>query len=126
MKDTFSGVVLLADDEPSVRNVTKMALERLGFEVVAVENGQLAVDTFKERGHDFRLVLLDMTMPVVDGIEAFRQIIALDPNARVLLFSGFTEEDTSVDLTAEGLAGFLRKPFTISGLRDKIAEVLDC
>lgn len=121
----FSGVVLIADDESAVRRVLGMTLERLGFEVIVAEDGRQAVAKYTENADTIRLVLLDMSMPIQGGVEAFYEIRALHPDAKVVLMTGYTDEQTQEDLKQHGFSGFLGKPFTVASLRDTIFEVLD-
>lgn len=120
-----SGTVLLVDDEDTVRVVGKRVLETLGFEVLTAEDGRVGVDTFKANAGEVRLVLLDMTMPHMDGAEAFRQIRDLDPDLPVLLISGYDEDEAIAHFTEKGLAGFIHKPFTIASMRDSIRKALE-
>jgi PAS domain S-box-containing protein len=120
-----AGVVLLADDEELVREVTDTMLRQLGFEVVAVADGREAVDAFAADPSRFDLVLMDLTMPVMTGVEAVRAIRAIRSDVRILMMSGFNEQDPP-DTGAAGapLPAFLHKPFTLNGLRDLLQDIL--
>lgn len=118
------GLVIVADDEPSVRAVTARALRSMGFEVAEAADGQEAVELFaRERGR-VRLVLLDMTMPRMNGEAAFRAVRVIDPAAKVVLMSGYTEQDAQEQVGADGLAGFLQKPYELSALRETVRRAL--
>ena len=119
-----TGVALVADDEESVRATVARMLEMIGFTTELAEDGQIAVDIFRAAPQRFSLVVLDLTMPHMDGEEAFRQIRALRPDTRVLLTSGFNEQQAIERFTGQGLAGFLQKPFTVSALREKLQQIL--
>ncbi len=119
-----SGLVLLADDEMMVRKLTKTMLEKIGFEVITAENGLDAVRQFKKRADEISLVLLDLTMPVMNGQEAFQEIIALNPEAKVILCSGYSELDLNHNLEAGKFVGSLHKPFSIKEMRQLIKQVL--
>ncbi len=106
-----SGSVLVADDEPEVRAVVGRMLERLGFDVLHAEDGQAAITLFRAHIEAIICVLLDMTMPHVDGAETFRQMRQLRPDVRVILMSGYSEYDATMRFAGKGLAGFLQKPF---------------
>jgi len=118
-----SGTALVVDDEETVRVTTARLLESLGFSTRLADNGRTGVEEFSATPDDIALVVLDLTMPHMDGEEAFRQIIALRPAARVLLMSGFNEQETVARFTGKGLAGFLQKPFTLPGLREKLQQI---
>ncbi|MBN1557372.1 MAG: response regulator [Lentisphaerae bacterium] len=119
-----SGTVLLADDEEAVRNVASTMLERLGFSVITATNGAEAVERFRAHRGDIVLTVLDVTMPVMDGHEALRQIREIQTDAVVLLSSGY-EEDTTGQRIHNGRAGFVHKPYRLAELRAQIAAALD-
>ena len=106
-----SGTILVVDDEELVREVAQDILEGQGFEVVSANDGEEAVTLFGQRREDIRAVLLDLTMPNMDGEEAFRSIRAIDPQATVILMSGYSQRQARERLEDAGLAGFLHKPF---------------
>lgn len=117
------GRVLIVDDEETVRVTTARMLEALGFTTKLADNGRTGVEEFTANPEDYTLVMLDLTMPHMDGDEAFRLIRELRPDARVLLMSGFNEQEAIARFTGAGLAGFLQKPFTLPALREKIQEI---
>ena len=119
-----AGVVLLADDEELVRDVTETMLRQLGFDVVAVSDGRQAVEAFSADPARFDLVLLDLTMPVMTGTEAVDAIRAIRPDACILMMSGFNEEDPPERSPADAAPAFLHKPFTLKGLRDVLQDTL--
>ncbi len=119
-----SGTILVVDDEPSVRAVTARALRSFGFDVIEAVDGLEAVDLFAANRDRIACVLLDMTMPRMGGEEAFHAIRHVDPGARVLLMSGFTEQDSTERFAGLGLAGFIQKPYELSGLRSAIQSAL--
>jgi PAS domain S-box-containing protein len=117
-----SGLVVLVEDEPDIRTATADFLRRTGFEVVQAADGRAGVERVREHLARVRLVLLDYTMPHMDGAECFRQIQTLAPALPVLMTSGFSEGVSTQAL--DGLAGFIQKPYTLPRLRAKIQEVL--
>jgi CheY-like chemotaxis protein len=119
-----SGTVLIADDEASVRAVTARALRAMGFDVIEAADGQEAVERFAEGRERIRLVLLDMTMPRMNGEAAFRAIRELEPGAKVVLMSGYTQQDAAEHF-GEGLAGFLQKPYELGALQELVRRVLE-
>ena len=118
-----SGTALVVDDEETVRVTTARMLEALGFATRLADNGRAGVAEFRAAPDAFALVVLDLTMPHMDGEEAFHQITALRPGARVLLMSGFNEQEAIARFTGKGLAGFLQKPFNLAALREKLQQI---
>ncbi len=114
------GTVLIVDDEETVRTSTARMLEHVGYQTLLAENGLVGVKMFCEHADSIALVLLDLTMPQMDGSETFREITAIKPEARVLLMSGYNEQDAIARFTGEGLTGFIQKPFTLRALREHL------
>jgi CheY-like chemotaxis protein len=99
-------------------------LERFGYQVILAEDDKQCVELFSQRPEAFSLVLLDLTMPVMSGEEALGHLLRLNPNAKVLIISGYDENDTMRKFGDLKIAGFLQKPFTAGHLIQKILEVL--
>ena len=118
-----TGTVLIVDDEQLVRQTAGHTLERYGYKVVTAGDGADAVDLYR-RQPEIRLVLLDLTMPVMSGEEALRQLQLINPKVRVLLTSGYNEVEAVQRFAGKGLAGFIQKPYTAAALAEKIKEVL--
>jgi PAS domain S-box-containing protein len=121
---TGIGIVLVVDDEPSVRNVATRMLQKIGFTVLTAADGREGLDVFRARRGEIVAVLMDLTMPHMDGESAFRELRALEPGVRVILMSGFNEQEAINRFTGKGLAGFMQKPFAIETLRRKLEETL--
>lgn len=117
--------ILVVDDEPQIRAVAKRLLERAGFEVVAVVDGQAAVDFQREHSDQIDAVLLDVSMPRMSGAETFRALRRVQPGLGILLMSGYDEHETTRKLGEEGLAGFIQKPFNGSALVHKMRNLLE-
>ena len=117
------GTALVVDDEETVRVTTARMLEALGFTCVLADNGCTGLAAFRAAPQSFSLVVLDLTMPHLDGHEAFRQITTLRPDTHVLLISGFNEQEAVAPFVSQGLAGFLQKPFTLPTLCEKLQQI---
>jgi len=104
----LGGTILVVDDEETVRKVAQRALEGHGFDVVLATDGEEAIEKFKDG--DFIAVVLDLTMPRRDGVETFREMRKMAPDLRVLLMSGFNEQEAVSRFTGRGLASFIQKP----------------
>lgn len=105
------GTVLLAEDDATVREATKELLESYGCSVVEAADGEEALALFRRMEHRITLVILDITMPRMDGREVLRQIQALSPAVRVILTSGYHEQDVVREKDAGRIVGFLPKPY---------------
>jgi CheY-like chemotaxis protein len=110
---TGQGNILIIDDEPVIRIAGRFMLEGLGYTVHEAENGLEGLEYYRQHQREIDLVLLDMIMPVMDGEECFRQLKACNPDVLVVIASGFTRDADFDSLTREGLAGFIRKPYTL-------------
>jgi CheY-like chemotaxis protein len=120
----LQGRILLVDDEDLILRTTGEALEALGLKVTTAQDGVEALALFREADPRPDLVLMDLTMPRMDGREAFQAMHDLDPSVPVVLSSGFTEQDSLQTITGEGPAGFIQKPYQIAELRRVIQRVL--
>jgi two-component system, cell cycle sensor histidine kinase and response regulator CckA len=119
------GTVLLVDDDESVRAVGRKMLERVGFSVVTAADGAEAIARFRERADDIVCAIVDLTMPHVDGAETFRELRRMRPGVRVILSSGYNEQDVTQRFVGKGLAGFIQKPYQLSTLVAVLKEVLE-
>lgn len=119
------GTILLIDDEQSVLTITSKMLEMMGFAVLTAGDGREALRVFRERQDDIVCVLLDLTMPSMDGGEVFRELRCILPDVRVIMTSGYVEQDVAQRFVGKGLAGFLQKPFLYDTLLARLREVLE-
>jgi len=120
-----SGTILLVDDEETIRALGRRMLERLGFQVLTATDGREALDVYRQHGDEIVLVLLDLTMPHMNGEEAYRELRRMDPAVKVLMSSGYTENDITSRFAGKGLAGFIQKPYTLALLWDGLRAVLE-
>lgn len=106
-----SGTVLVIDDEETVRDVARKTLERFGYDVLTAKDGQEGIEQFLSHANQISWILLDMTMPRMDGEETYREICKINHDVRVILTSGYTEQEAIGRFSGKGLAGFIQKPF---------------
>lgn len=116
------GHILLIDDEESVRDFTAKMLHKLGYTVSTCHDGQQAVEFFKTNHKEIDLVLLDMVMPRLDGFDTFHELRAIAPDIKILICSGFSQNETVSSLVDSGALGFIGKPFRIDTLSQNIAQ----
>jgi len=120
----IDGKILIVDDEETVRTVGKMMLETLGFSAITASNGEEALKIIECKNAEIELIILDMTMPHMDGEETFREIRKVMPEVRVIMTSGYTEQDIFPRFAGKKLAGFIQKPFTLNQLAEIIDKVI--
>jgi two-component system cell cycle sensor histidine kinase/response regulator CckA len=118
------GLVLVADDEKAIRALARNILERAGFRVMTAADGREALELYKQHGHEIRLVVLDMTMPHLDGEGCFLAIRALNPTVKIVLSSGYSEQEVVAHFVGKGLAGFVQKPYTSDQFLGKICDII--
>ena len=116
--------VMVVDDEQIVRRSAKTMLERFGYSVVLAENGKEAVDLYRILADKIDVVLLDMTMPLMNGEQAFRELKTIRPDVRVILSSGYNEGEAVRRFAGKGLAGFIQKPYSATTLAQKVRAVM--
>jgi len=121
----LAGTVLLVDDEEIILESTAPALEALGFRVIRARDGVQALERFMEVGEELAIVLMDLSMPRMDGTAAFMAMRRIRPEVPVVLTSGYDQKEVSEDLFAQGLAGFLQKPYRIRDLARELDRVLN-
>ena len=119
------GAVLLIDDHDDAREVGAIVLERAGFAPLAASSGEEGVALFETHAADLVLVLLDLTMPGIDGVETYRRMRAIRPDVPVILCSGYPEHSALGGFSELGLAGFLQKPYSPAAMLDQIRSILD-
>ena len=117
--------VLVIDDEETVRSVAKGVLHRCGCEVLTAVDGSDGVDLFRQKHKEISLVVLDLTMPDMNGEEVLRELQAIRPDVKVLLSSGYSESESLARFSGKGLAGFVQKPYTAAALKEKVFSTLN-
>jgi two-component system cell cycle sensor histidine kinase/response regulator CckA len=117
------GLALVIDDDAGVRAAARRILAMLGFEAIVAADGRAGAALFAERAREIAVVLLDMTMPEMNGEETFREIRRVRDDVPVILTSGYDEIEATRRFTSKGLAGFLQKPFGSEDLTRKLAAV---
>ncbi len=117
------GTVLVVDDEEGLRQTARLMLEDIGFEVRTAADGVEAVEIFERLHEQIDVVLLDMTMPRMDGKTAYREMRRIDKDAIVILSSGYNEQEATSHFAGKGLAGFIQKPYRLDTLRQKFQEI---
>ncbi|MFZ4857004.1 MAG: hybrid sensor histidine kinase/response regulator [Desulfuromonadaceae bacterium] len=120
----LSGMALVVDDEKSVLKVCSKMVSFCGFTVITACDGPDAVAKFREHADEIEFVLMDLTMPHMDGITAMNELYRIRPGTRVILASGFNENELSGQVTGLPPSGFIRKPYNMAALETEIRRVM--
>ena len=112
--------ILVADDEPNLRRVLSAQLHRDGYEVIAVEDGQAALDALE--AHHVDVVITDLRMPRVDGMELLKRVTASNPDVPVIMITAHGTVDTAVEALKHGAFDYITKPFEQSELRNVVSK----
>jgi PAS domain S-box-containing protein len=118
------GTVLVVDDEEAVRNLVGTVLRRQGITAVLAADGREALALFRQQRDTIDLILLDLTMPGLSGEEVLRQLQQLGARPKIVVMSGYSEEDIMQRCAELGVAGFMRKPFELQTILDKVSAYL--
>lgn len=117
--------VLLVDDEVMVKDIGSQFLQRLGYGVMTASSGIEALDIFKQAPDRVDCLLLDFTMPGMDGLETMQRIKEIRPEAKIIITSGYTQQQIEDRFARIGLPdGFIHKPFEMKVLQEKINKTL--
>ncbi len=126
MKDwRGSGTVMVVDDDEAIRQLGKTTLEGAGLNVITADDGRDAVRVFEENHEEIHLVLMDMTMPHLNGREAFQELKRIREDVKVILSSGYSEQEATRRFKGDGLCGFLQKPYKPHDLINKVQPFLE-
>ena len=121
-----SGTVLLVDDEETVLAVGRSMLEALGFSVITAWDGREAVEVYRLHRRKIAFVVMDLTMPHMNGEEAFRKLRRIEPDVKVFISSGYSEWEISARFAEKSLAGFIQKPYQLTELRNVLKGSVAC
>ena len=120
-----SNTVLVVDDDEMVLDLCAAMMEQLGFKVLRASDGNKALDVFRRHAEEISLTILDLTMPGMDGVAAFHELRRIRGDAKVIISSGYSEQEVSRRFQRDEPAGFIKKPFEFSNLYKKISEVFE-
>ena len=118
-------LVLIVDDEEFVTMIAQRVLTDEGYRVVTAKDGFQAIDIYRKLKEQIMLVILDFTMPVMDGADVFAELQLINPKVPVVLSSGFAEQEPLRNMLSRGLRGFIPKPYTQQKLLTQVRSTLD-
>ncbi len=119
-----SGTILFVDDEEMIRGLAKAIFESAGYSVVLAQSGEEALDVFRRDAGRFDLVILDIGMPGMGGWKCLDEMRRVDPGARVLVASGYSESRHAPESIDAGASGFIAKPYTAPEILDRVRTIL--
>ncbi|MGL1891607.1 MAG: response regulator [Spirochaetaceae bacterium] len=120
-----NGLILVVDDEEIIRTTIKCFFEYMGYKILLAKDGMEAVDIFKKSFSDIDLVLMDMTMPKMNGSEAFYKMRTIDENCKVIIASGYVIDENIEVLLTDGLSSYIQKPYNMSQLSTFISKLIN-
>jgi len=121
---TGTDTILLVDDEPMITEVGKEIISMLGYDVITASSGMEALEIVGNQNKKIDLFIIDMIMPKMGGGELFDRLKSLDPDAKIMLSSGYSIDGEAREIINRGCKGFIQKPFTVSQLGEKIRDIL--
>jgi len=116
--------ILFIDDEEIVRDACKHMLEAIGYRVLTAGNGKEALEIYREYSSRIDIILLDMIMPGMNGSEVYDRITGINPDAKIILATGYSIDGQATEILERGCDGFIQKPFRLKDLHKKIIKVL--
>ncbi|MGD2111509.1 MAG: PAS domain S-box protein [Phycisphaerae bacterium] len=119
-----TGTVLVVDDEVLALSVAQKGLESCGYTVLRARDGREALDVFRAKHDAIDLVLLDLTMPHLSGAEVFEEMRRMTDDLRVIVTSGYDEQDATSRISGQGYVGFIQKPYPPRKLVELVASIL--
>lgn len=119
-----SGTILVIDDEDAILEIATLMLEDMGFKTMTATDGIKGVEIYHQHQNEITAILLDMTMPNMDGQECFHQLHKINKDVIVILSSGYNEQDAISHFTNKGLAGFIQKPYRSEALEQIIRTAI--
>ena len=118
-----TGCILVVDDEAIMREVAGAILDELGYSTILAENGEEAVNIYRERRNDISMVLLDVIMPQRSGRQVYNDLKEIDPDVRVLFASGYWQDDEDEWPSFDDVH-FIQKPYTLQEIAQAIQKRL--
>lgn len=117
------GKILIVDDEETIHKVLNALLIHIGFGVYSAGSGEEALKVYQRHQNEIGIVILDLTMPGMGGEEVFCQLRQINPDVKVIVSSGYNEQEVVVRFAGKGLTGFIQKPYTLEALKEALAKV---
>jgi len=117
--------ILLVDDDETILDIGQEMLRANGYTTITAESGERAIEIYKREKNRIDLVILDLGMPMMGGYKCLTELIRIDPEIKVIIASGYTDNDKITEALKGGAAGFIGKPYHLRDILNKIREILD-
>ena len=118
------GTVLIVDDEEYLRVLCSRMLQRMGYTVLLAADGAQALDIYRQKNGRIDGVVLDLVMPAMDGVEVLEKLLEMDPDAKVIMTSGYHEREIATRFSGRGISGFIQKPYVMSDLGKVLGKII--
>jgi DNA-binding NtrC family response regulator len=125
--EACNGRILVVDDEPDIRKVVRMTLQKAGYEVIEAENGEKAIEAINEGENRLLLdvVICDIRMPKINGAEAIAYFRANYPRVPLIVLTGFPDTDMATSFLRQGVVDYLVKPVEGEKLKEAVRRAMD-
>jgi len=117
--------ILLVDDEERILTVGREICKALGYSVITCDSGKEALKIYKERKDTINLVILDMIMPEMNGLETFMALKKMNPDIKVLLSTGYSIDAKAQEMLKQGCKGYILKPYSVIDFSHKLREIIE-
>lgn len=124
-KSVQGKTILIVDDDEIMRNANAEIVEELGYNFILAESGKSAIDKYTNNNSLIDLILMDNIMPGMDGLQTFTEIAKINPDAKVIMISGYSKESVKKRIIGNGVLGFIQKPFSMEELANEISICLE-
>lgn len=116
--------ILLVDDEERILTVGREICKALGYSVVTADSGKKAIDMYKKKKDEISIVVLDMIMPKMNGLETFLELKKINPDVKVLLSTGYSIDEKAQEMLKQGCMGYILKPYSVIDFSHKLREII--
>ena len=115
--------ILIIDDDEVVIDISEMMLRSLGYKVLKAHNGYDGLQLYKANKQEIDLIISDLQMPKMNGIDLLAELREIDPQVKVILSSGALTESDEIEVIIKGFSSFIRKPYNLETLQKKVVEI---
>lgn len=123
-KESKGNKILVVEDEPQILELMEDMLKRMGYQVLKASNGEKALEIFRNEKDDIKMAIIDILMPVMDGVKLLKALKAIKPDFKILVSSGYDETTALEEMAPYRPEGYIQKPYRFDALKDKLIEIL--